>query len=144
VFIFDGEGMVTLPRVKELVGVSDKGADSHRTPLPNLTINEWNLPIAEFRFCADRIHRFLGSQRSVGSSPKLSDGSVFLGEIAVNNAVAEAIDEFIALGHLESREESVIATVDGIGSDNHFLLADSHNLGIHNGMALIVISQLKD
>ena len=56
----------------------------------------------------------------------------------MNNAAAEAIDEFIALGHLESREESVIATVNGIGCDNHFLLADSHNLRIHCGMCYMV------
>ena len=73
----------------------------------------------------------LGGEGGVRSAPKLPDRAVLLGEITVDDTVAEAVHEFVALGHLKGSEESVIAAGDSIGSDNHFLLADSHNLSSH-------------
>jgi hypothetical protein len=49
----------------------------------------------------------------------------------MDNAIAEAIHQFIAFGHLEGGKESVIAAGDRVGSDNHFLTTDSHNLSVH-------------
>ena len=41
----------------------------------------------------------------------------------MNDAVAEAIDEFIALGHLEGSEEVVIAARDSVGGAPPRLIA---------------------
>ena len=94
-------------------------------------IHEWNNALGKSRHRTDGIHRLLGGEGGVRSAPKLPDGAVLLGEEPMHDTVAEAVDEFIALGHLEGSKEVVIAARESIGGYNHFLLADCHNLRIH-------------
>ena len=119
------------PGVQHLVSVTDEGADSHTTPLTYLTVNERNLSIREFRFRSDGINGLLLGEARVGGAPELPEASILLQEIAMYDASTEAIHKFVALGHLECSEKGIVAAANGVGGDNHFLLADGHNLRIH-------------
>ena len=94
-------------------------------------IHEWNNALGKSRHCTDGVCSLPGSEARVGSTPELPDGAILFLEVAMNDACPEAVDEFIALGHLEGGKEFVIAARDSIGGYNHFLLADCHNLRIH-------------
>ena len=127
-----GEGSsLPSPGVQHLVCVADEGADSHTTPLTFLTVNERNLSIGKFRLCSEGIDSLLLGEARVGGSPELPEASILLLEIAMYDACTEAIDEFVALAHLEGSEKGIVAAANGVGGDNHFLLADGHNLRIH-------------
>jgi len=134
------------PFLTILICVADKGTNPHTAPLTLFTIHKRDNTLGKSRHCSDRINRLSWRERRNSRAPELTDGlSIGFKEIAVDNAITKAVDKFVAFGHLKGSEESIIATVNGVGCDNHFLLADSHNLSIHCiafwGLNILLISR---
>lgn len=117
--------------INHLVRVADERANPHRPPLPVFTIYKRDDTLWKPRHCSSGIHGFLGGEGRVCRAPELTDGlAVGLQKIAVYDTTTESVHKFVALGHLQAREEGVVATADSVGRDNHLLTTDSHKLGV--------------
>ena len=99
--------------------------------MPGFTINKGYNPFPNPRSITDFMLRLFCRKGCSCRPPELTDTAVLLGEIAVDNSPPESLDQLIDLHRLHCAIDRIVAPMNGVCNDGHFLTACYHNLCIH-------------